>query len=699
MPMLNAPDYQAPHRNQHVYRKLGWLNEARQMGEAFLRNTRTAIDMEKAIDIISGYDDEKIPEGRSKLTYNRLKRQIRELVAVSGQLRPVEGFRSDNPQFEQNAYVLNKLWRAWFGNTFADRGVRKAKQWAAVTGTGWVSPLYRSDFWVTGRGDIELEAYGAQDVLPIQLPRNGDIQKAYAVMIRSEMPLALAHAEFPLFADKIKADRTSPGFMRRAMETISHYLSPALRSQERRMRNTPFPVVDVYYTYILDLSYNDTDQPIPMGDANTSWFYIVPPYGSETRIGETASGAQVVKKAGLKEAMMYPLRRLMISTSSCLIYDGTSKWWHGKVPLVKFTCDDWPWEPFGFPLTKDGAELQRSIVRIMRTVEENAVVRMDPPLMYDDTIAKTTMESFDLRAPRQRIQVPMMSMGEGIKPILDPRHYDIPQWIDNWVKGLEEKMDYVAALRDMTALAKAAQIPSSDSIEKLLEMAGPIVQDIERSDEASMAQLAGMWKSLAFQFYTNFRSMQMLGKDGYTTELFDYEPGNMIPSHMPGEDSAKPTAFAALERARYHMENFFFQITPGSGYQTTNMSRKLLYAQIERMGFPLDPWTQAEVYDVANFGNPPQGTTTVLQRWVAWQFMRTELIGEMGKIQAASQAEAQAAAGGMQTPMQPEQAGKLSLEFLDKVFGTNKQGRPNTFATPPKIVSKDGGLRSTISTS
>jgi len=25
--------------------------------------------------------------------------------------------------------------------------------------------------------------------------------------------------------------------------------------------------------------------------------------------------------------------------------------------------------------------------------------------------------------------------------------------------------------------------------------------------------------------------------------------------------------------------------------------RKLLYAQIERMGFPLDPWTQAEVFD------------------------------------------------------------------------------------------------------
>lgn len=694
--MANVPkDYQAPNRSEHVYRKLGWLQEVRQQGDSFLKSTRTAVDMQQAIDIISGVDDERIPTGRSSLTYNRLKRQIREIVAVSSQLRPIEGFKSDNKGFERNVYTLNKLWKGWWGNTFADRGIRKAKQWAAVTGTGWVSPLWNNDFYVTGRGDIDLQTYGAMDVLPIQMPQDGNIQRAYAVMIKSEMPLAMAHAMFPMWADKITADRSSTGFARRAKETFSRFLSPILRHNERKSKDTPFPVCDICYTYIMDLTFNDTDRPIPMGDANTSWYYVVPPYGSETPIGQDDKGNTIIKKAGLEESMMYPLRRLMISFTNCVPYDNTSKFWHGKVPLVKFTCDDWPWEPLGFPLTKDGAQMQKSIVRIMRSIEENAIVRMDPPLAYDDAIAKTTMESFDFRAPHQRLAMPGMNLQDMVKPILDPRYYDIPNWIPEWINSLEQKMDYVAALNDMTALAKAAQIPSSDSIEKLMEMAGPLIQDIERNDEKSLGELAQMWMPMAFQFYTNFRTMQMLGKDGATPETFDYHPGDLVPSHVPGEDPEKASNFNRFQRAKFHMNSFFYQVVPGSGYQTTNMSRKLLYAQLERLGFPLDPWTLSEVFDVANFGNPPENTKTVMERWVAWQYMRSELATDIQTMQA----QAAAAAQGGAAPVGTKEAGTFALEFLDKIFGTNRAGRPPAFNRPPTIQSKDGGTRSTITTS
>ena len=681
-------NYKAPSRLIAESRKLGWINEAIEQGTSFIRSSRAAVDMKLAVDIISGDSDEKIPKGRSTLQFNKVKRMIREIVAVSSQLRAVEGFRTDNNELEKSAYVLNKLWTGWFDNTFVDRSIRQAKQWAAATGTGWLSPVWKNDYWVTGRGDIGLEAYGAGQVLPVQMPQNGDIQNAYAVTIHSEMPLAMAHALFPSYQDKITADRTQPGFFKKMTDRFLKSQSPVLRLQEKKGKAYPFPVCDIYYTYIMDLSINDTGQTVAMGDPGTSWYYEVPSFGTDIPVGKSASGAPTYRKAGVQDCMLYPLRRLMISFSNSVVYDGTSKWWHGKYPLVKFQCDDWPWEPLGFPLTKDVIGLQASIVRLMRTIEENAVVRMDPPLQYGEGVAKSTMESIDLRAPGQRLQNPDMSTGAGdIKAILDPRYYDVPQWINQFLDGMENKMEYLAALPDMTALAKAAQIPSSDTVEKLLEISGPITNDIIRSDERSLVDLARLWMPLCFQFYTNFRTIQILGTDGKTEEQFDFDPGSLVPSHLPNEDPERPTQFTYLERAKLHMNNYFYQITKGSAFQQTNMSRKLLYAQIQKLGMPLDWWTLAEVFEIPNFGNPPKGTTTVIERWVAQQFLTAEIGKEM---------QAMIQPGIVSTP---EQAAEQAKKMVEKFMGSAGQGRPPSFSAPPRLVQKDGGTRSTITTS
>ena len=89
--------------------------------------------------------------------------------------------------------------------------------------------------------------------------------------------------------------------------------------------------------------------------------------------------------------------------------------------------------------------------------------------------------------------------------------------------------------------------------------------------------------------------------------------------------------------------------------------------QLQKTGFPMDPWTLAEAFDVPNFGSPPVGARTVMERWLAWMRMQAEIKQALAPPQAPGQGK-----GG---------------------------GRPNSNSKSPHIQNKDGGTRSTISTS
>lgn len=297
------PLWRAPSADKSAMFKLGWIREQRQQGEAYVRNARATQGVDESIDLIAGIETERIGPGRSTIQYNRLKREIREIVAVSSTLRPVPAFRTDNRDLDAHETVLNKTWRAWWGNTFADRAVRKAKQWAAVTGTGYLSPVWTQDFLVAGRGDIQLFDYGVESVLPVQLGRDGDLQKAYVVITKSSIPIHAAHAMFPTFQDLIVPDRTKPGWFARTWKRLrQQYASPAFNALSKdKQDDSPFPECDFYTAYIMDLSINETGQKIPMGDPGSTWYYEVPPYGSEQEVGRTIDGRAITVKVGPEE--------------------------------------------------------------------------------------------------------------------------------------------------------------------------------------------------------------------------------------------------------------------------------------------------------------------------------------------------------------------------------------------------------------
>jgi hypothetical protein len=704
-----AVTYEVPSCHAGEKERLAWIAQSVREGETYLQSQRAYVDIDRAIDVINGTEDnEKRLDNLSRVRVNRLKRQIREVVATLANLRPLWGFKSDNPQFENQTEILNKLVLSWWHNTFADRKIREALQYAAVQGTGYLSPIWEKDFWFTGRGDVTLHAYGPKDILPVQIGRDHDLQRAYAVVIRTEVPINLARKMYPLAGDRIQADRGAPLEMKKGLRRVSKFVSPALlhaSGKDKSLEETPFPMVDVYNVYIMDTSYNDTGADMIMGEPGANWSYIVPYCGKEIDTGMMdALGRPVMHRVSPDEALLYPRRRLIVATNHGILFDGPSPWWHGKVPLVQFRVDDWAWDFLGYSLVHDGESIQESNNVIFRAIDDTANLRLRPPRLYDkNLISQSAIDLFDTRIPGSALGVDM-TLGEPVKMLSEKGQYDVPQWIIEHLQAQEERMADLMGLKDLSALAKARQTPSSDSIEKLMELAGPLVTDMSRNMERSMRELGDMFKAYVFQFYTAPRRVQILGKDGVTEEDFYYRPGSLIPNALPGEDPLNPKS-REQDRAFWHMNNFLFHVTPNSMHQITQMTRKLVYLQLWRdQRFPISPQTVAEALDIPNWGTLDGNTE--FDKWINYMRQYNELQIQLMMEQQKAALMMQMMAGGMGGPQDPATAGMMGLaaglqanEMAGQQGQNPNEGRPPSGGEPPQIQQKDGGSRTTIAES
>lgn len=645
-----------------------WVEDMIVSGTSFIEGQAAYWDIDKALAVLRGNFGERPPAGQSNISANRAKRQMREMIASLCNLRPMEAAHSSNTEYAKRVSVSNAMSRHWWLNTFADRKYREGVQYAAVLGTGYLSPYWDSEYYGDGEGEIAISTYGPSDVLPIQIGRDNDLQKAYAVVIRNELPLFQVQEAFPTKAHLITADRTAPGWLDRAMSRLRprapQGVMGVLNSAMSSVQGTQ-PVVDVFYIYVRDNAINDSGRKALLGQPGATWAYEVPSLGDDIPSGlYNAAGQMLYSKAGPKDCKLYPLRRLIIATRTATLSDDTSPWIHGKVPLVQLRLDDWAWDFLGFSVVRDIARLQAGINEVMRTVADSSRVRMRPPLKFDEEhVTPGLMDMLNTRKPGQHIAV-NMAMGNVIEPVLPYQHWDIPAWISQWLGKLEDEMDYMAVVKDLTAMAKAKQIPSSDSIEKFFELAGPIVQDIARGQEKGTVELAQLTIPMQYQFYSTARKVRILGDDGFTWEDIDFDPGNMIPSHMPGESTARESVFPVWKRLRAMLSQYKYTIEPYSQAQVTRSARAAQMLMMYFRGFPISPWTVARSMNI-DIGPKPKGTTNDMEEWVAFQHMQRELAQELQ------------GAGGPGNP----------------------KGRPPSFQAGAQVKPKDGGTRSTISTS
>ncbi len=666
---------------------LGWMREAVREGEWFLKNQTgyEFIPMSYRLLYDIGFDE--LPATLSKTSNNFVKRDVRELVESLANIRPTATFTSDNPIYDDQADVLNKGWRAWYTDQMVDRDIRGSLQYTAIEGTGYAITEWDPDYWRPGRGDIRLTPCGVDSILPIQITSDWDLQKAYAVIIRREWPITWVAARYPHLREMLVPDDTPIPRYRRMLRRLLNAITPTVHNTfgtSRHYRSEDplsSTMVMVYDVYILDSTPNMSGREITI-EEGTPWSYKVPTYGGDVYAGyNNKDGSPAMRPATYWDARLWPLRRHLTVTNSCVLRDSTSRYWHGMVPVIPVRLDDWPFEYCGMPATKEPAKLYAAMTSLLRAKDDSNNARLRPNLMYDrNRVNPEVADSIDTRRGGQSVGVQNM-MGEMFRSLITPEYYRLDVDTLEMIQWMRQQGKELIGLPDLQNLSKAAQIPSGDSIEKINELAGPLATGMSRNMEKFVSGIAELFKANLFQYYTARRRFHLLGPDGLTREDYDFDPSILVPSDMPG----LPPESSRYARAKAHMANFQFRLTPNSIYQQTQSTRKLFLLQLARAGMPISPYTLLEMFDVPSPGRPPKGAVTEIDKWKAWQQELVQL--EIQKAMAAQSAQMMM----QQQMVAASPLGQIAGMVQAAAGGPGQQGRPPSGQKPPHLETKEGG--------
>src|SRR5208337_2131795 len=175
--------WQAPSFLDSPSSRMGWVEEACvQEGEAFLKGQAAYNDIPRALDIIAGKIGEDANQKHSDLNVNHAKYIVRQIVATLADVREGGIYHSDTKYLSAQAGMLNKAAKAIALEGKFPRRLRKALQYMAATAKGYIWPKFER---LPGEtyGRINYEPLGLLDVLPVQLPPDNDLQKAYSTTI------------------------------------------------------------------------------------------------------------------------------------------------------------------------------------------------------------------------------------------------------------------------------------------------------------------------------------------------------------------------------------------------------------------------------------------------------------------------------------------------------------------------------------
>lgn len=688
-----------------------WIRDAREEGLSYLKQCRSYSDIEKAIETIVSQIQTTLPDSISKIFVPSIKRNIKEMVAILSNIRPswLYEARSDDANWAQQARIQNALSKDWYERRFIDREIKKLLQLGLVEGTGYLSPIWNPHFHGQNKGGIELKLYRYNEVLPVQLPSDFNLQKAYAVILVDEMGINRARRTFYQKASQLVPDRAQSKSSTSIISSAVKGFWDAIRGADSpKKRTSSGPVIDILYIYVDDFSINPTNHSVQMGEEGASWSYKVPFVGQDIPDGFNMDGSPKTRKAKVDDCLLYPNRRLIIASRTCILYDGPSFWWHGQVPIIKYSPDEWIFSYLGFSMAAEVSSMQISAIKMRRALEDALHLTIDPPTAVDETmISKTVASSSSLRTPGRKIRG-KLAMGKFMEPILDPSYYRPSSEHFAMVSEVEEKIKEILGLPDLKNLQMAKQVPSADSMEKFFSQAGAIVTDMSRTLDKPIYELADMIRYYFFQFYTLEDRIKIMGSDGITSEDFDFKPASLIPASLPDEKPNSLNIFLSsnLERAKHHINNFKTSIHPTSLHQITHMQKKLLYMQAEKIfpGFPMiDPESLANTLDIENWGKLEGDTKLAkIKSFLEMQEkfgLKTKFDSAMVDILVQQMAQAQSPQNQLAQGMQGLAEGiKGSMDSSSSssqdVHPPGQVGRPPEFNGAPTLENKGG--RTTI---
>jgi len=576
------------------------------------------------------------PNTRSDLSTNYLKYCVRKIVASLSDVGHIATYQSDAKQFAKQCEQQNKIVHVVYRESLFRKSLRKAMQWAIPTGVGYIWPKFKREKYGFGEGKIVFKALGLCDYIPVQVPDDNDVVNAYAGTIVDFMPIAEAHARFPLYQSSLfpvgKRRYTSQVAARRLD------LAEMFRYGASSQSNWDGLYCEIRYTFIHDMSINTSGSKMPMGEPGTSWYYEVPSVGDE--IPAPYLGQGKTRPATNDDCLIYPNLRLMISSFGMKepMYDGPAFDWHGMIPLAQYCVDDWPWEGLGCSLISDVATVEKAKRSIERGMHQIADHRLDPGLAYDRSGGVNPATANELDPFEKRLRLGMDGDPEKIFRTFLPEHLlNVPEWEFKFRDLLKAMIEEGLGLNDIGNLANAKMNIQSDAAEKMLEVVGPLVKDISFGMECSTQRVGEMLKFIVPQFFDSARVMQYIGPDEVSEETFDFDPDKFIPSHMPWELEdpniaiPSPSQYNLMERAKRFAKNLRLVSVPGRLHNITKIQDQLKWLQIGRSQIiPIAPQDLAKKMDIDNYGEIPGNT--MFERAMNYKKMEIEMMAKAKEL-------------------------------------------------------------------
>jgi hypothetical protein len=667
---------------------LAWLRIKFGEGMGQLRKERAWEQTSQAMEYLEGRQGVQKSKALSRVVDNRLRKLALEIAANMTDVRPIWNYETSDEGKKKQSEVLNKLARAWWRNSRADRRLVSVILYALVGGSGYGLLTFNQEA-NGGVGDLELTPFDPRDVIPIDPVFSDSVQDWRGIILRQRFPLETIKRMFPSKAPKLAGKMSSWSPMETKDRATSGVVSPQWDVLDGKPGAQEVPGIDLMRAYLKDDSLNLGEQPVTMGEGNFA--YTVYPMGQlNPETGEITTK---------KQAKLYPRGRLVIFTPETVLKDGPNPHWHGMFPVMRFTLDPLPWSLLGASVVGDLIPLQDSLNEALRGADDGLAQWVRRAVAADKrAMPKSALDALDTR----KSGVKMLynpAAGEPFK-LLDGPNPQVFKLFSEHIEFMKQEMEDTGGTKGVTSLAQMGQMPSADTMERYMEALSPILRLRARVMEIALGELAEMLKVGFYQYYTASRRIELLGKDGLTNEDFDFDPGNMIPAD-PGDKRSR------MERAMEQHKLFSFQIAPNSWLNVSHTTQKMFMLQLFRANM-VDPWTIWDQFDVADAGPMPAETLPEriaiakrqgLMMGPPPEQVQMQLQLQMAQLQLQLQqlmAPPPPAAGGPGAPPGPGGPGAAP----PKVQGPNSQGgRPPSGQVPPHFETRDGGTRPVVAES
>lgn len=649
---------------------LAALQEKVTAGWQALQDEPAFLGIQDTIHFVNGAHGLVESNALSKVHLNRVRKIHSELAAVLTDVRPYGSYETQDDNAKLLGEALSNCNTHWWRTSRVDRTIREALSFAGVGASGYVLLQHIPD-----KDDIVASVVDPRDVVPIEPVNSVSIQDWRGACIRIRMPLSDAHRRFPEKRAFLKESRGNGWFgpeTSRVAGAVRQVWSSFWDSVLNRKRRVDPPGVEIMLIHYRDDSVNKTDAPIEMGEPGTNWAYTVQP-------GER----------------MFPRGHVVICTPDTILWNGPNRYWHGKIPLVKFTFVTAPWTILGLSIIQDILPLQHSLNESVRGLDDarNKILRRDV-IADQKAMPESELKKIDTRMPGGTYWVSTQLTGsEGFRfgepPDLGPYYLQYMQFI-------LDQMDDVSGVRGIQAFQQLKQMPSSNTIEQFLNAMSPILRDMARNLEASVAELEELMLFNFLQFYSTEKRREILGADGLAGTDFEGEPGTMVPAGVGTLE----------ERARNSAKQFKFAVAPNTFLNINNITARMMKYQLWSQG-GLSTRTIWEAFDIPNIGKAHGATEAEQMMWERENGLLQGPTRELVQVQLeaqkaaalaqAAQAQAAVAQMGMQAAGAPPQVQAAPEGAAPGGGAPRGPGRPPEGIEAPQLVTRDGGTRQVVS--